>query len=122
MTKIKKIIPALIILSFIFCFSLPNKVEAATTGAVDFKAGTTGNFSAGAGTTGNINTSSNTSSSKSSSSSGSCNKPKDIGELFDYARCIINNSIIPFIVGLGVLLFLIGIVQYVSSGDNEEKK
>lgn len=56
------------------------------------------------------------------SSSSSCTPPKDIAALFDYARCVISNSIIPFIIGLGVLIFLIGVVQYVASGDNEEKR
>ncbi len=56
------------------------------------------------------------------SSSSSCKKPTDIGSVFDYAGCVISNSVIPFIIGLGVLLFLIGLVAYVAAGDNEEKR
>lgn len=55
-------------------------------------------------------------------SSASCTKPTDIGSIFDYARCIISNSIIPFLIGLGVLIFLVGVVQYIAAGDNEEKR
>ncbi|MEI6478778.1 MAG: hypothetical protein WCO18_00650 [bacterium] len=57
-----------------------------------------------------------------SSSGSSCSKPKDIGTLFDFARCIISSSVIPLIIGFGVLLFMIGIVRYVASGDNEEQR
>ena len=63
-----------------------------------------------------------TSGTSSSNVTTSCSTPKDIPTLFDYVRCVISSSIIPFIIGLGVLLFLIGVVQYVASGDNEEKR
>ena len=52
----------------------------------------------------------------------SCTTPKDIGTLFDFAKCLLSESVIPFVIGLGVLLFLIGVLQYVAAGDNEEKR
>ncbi|MEI8338104.1 MAG: pilin [bacterium] len=52
----------------------------------------------------------------------SCGTPKDIGALFDYGKCILGNGIVPLIIGLAVIIFLIGIAQYITSGDNEEKK
>ncbi len=100
--KVKKIIPLFIVLSFVVCLYFPNlaKADGAVTGAV---------VGANAGTS-------------SSNAATTCIAPKDIPKLFDYARCVISSSIIPFVIGLGVLLFLIGVVQYVSSGDNEEQR
>ena len=37
-------------------------------------------------------------------------------------RVFISSGLIPVIIGIGVVLFLIGVVQYVASGDNEEKR
>ena len=57
----------------------------------------------------------------SGSSNLSCSTPKDIGTLFSFFGCLLN-GLIPVIIGIAVLMFLIGISQYVTSGDNEEKK
>lgn len=55
-------------------------------------------------------------------SSGSCHVPTNIGELFNYALCILDSSVVPFLVGLGLILFLAGVLRFVSSGDNEEAR
>jgi hypothetical protein len=55
-------------------------------------------------------------------SSGSCETPRDISGLFNYALCILDKSVIPFLIGLALILFLAGIVKFVSSGDNEEAR
>ncbi|MES2223857.1 MAG: hypothetical protein V4469_02900 [Patescibacteria group bacterium] len=54
--------------------------------------------------------------------SGGCKIPQDIGSLFDYALCTLDSSVIPFLIGLGLVLFLAGVVKFVSSGDNEEAR
>jgi len=51
-----------------------------------------------------------------------CTTPNDIETLFTYALCILSGNIIPFLIGLGLILFLIGVVGYVAAGDNEEKR
>jgi hypothetical protein len=60
--------------------------------------------------------------SSSSSSSSSCDVPKTLQELFAYGICLLNSGIIPFLLGLGLVIFLIGVVGYVRAGDNEEKR
>jgi hypothetical protein len=55
-------------------------------------------------------------------SSSRCNIPKDIGSLFEYALCILSGYVVPFLIGLGLVLFLVGVVNYVRAGDNEEKR
>lgn len=49
-------------------------------------------------------------------------KPKNIGELFEYAICILGNVVIPFLISLALVMFIAGIVKYVANGDNEEKR
>lgn len=56
------------------------------------------------------------------SSSSSCKKPTNLTELFDYALCLLGSGVIPFLVGLGLVIFLVGVVSYVRAGDNEEKR
>ena len=51
-----------------------------------------------------------------------CSIPKTIQELFVYATCFLNMGLIPFIISLGLIIFLIGVMGYVRSGDNEEKR
>ena len=98
-TKILKTIPALATLVFLILivFCVPITAKASLTATT------------------------NTASTASPSSAG-CAKPTDIGTLFDYGRCIISSGVIPLIIGIGLMLFLIGVVQYISSGDNEEKR
>jgi hypothetical protein len=55
-------------------------------------------------------------------SSGRCKIPTDIGTLFDYALCILDSAVVPFLIGLALILFLAGVVKFVSSGDNEEAR
>ncbi|HEU0085427.1 MAG TPA: pilin [Candidatus Paceibacterota bacterium] len=45
-----------------------------------------------------------------------------LGDLMNYATCLITKSVIPLIFSLAVLLFVWGVVQYVISGANEEQK
>lgn len=51
-----------------------------------------------------------------------CTAPVDIAALFIYATCLLQRFVVPFLVGLALVLFLAGIVKYVASGDNEEKR
>lgn len=48
-------------------------------------------------------------------------RPK-VGDLLDYATCIIGNSVIPLFFALAVVMFIWGVVQYVINGDDEAKK
>lgn len=54
--------------------------------------------------------------------SGGCHIPTNIGELFTYALCILDSAVVPFLIGLGLILFLAGVLKFVSSGDNEEAR
>ena len=55
-------------------------------------------------------------------SQGGCKTPQNIGELFEFALCLLQGSVIPFLVGLALVIFLVGIVRFVGAGDNEEKR
>lgn len=55
---------------------------------------------------------------------GSCNlvnNPK-LGDVFNYATCFINSSVIPLIASLAVAIFIWGIIQYVINNEEEAKK
>ncbi|MFH1608852.1 MAG: hypothetical protein ABH951_02425 [Patescibacteria group bacterium] len=45
-----------------------------------------------------------------------------LGDLFNYITCIISKSVIPLIIGLAVVLFIWGVVQYVINTEDEAKK
>ena len=45
-----------------------------------------------------------------------------LGDLLNYITCNINNSIIPLIFSLSVVMFIWGVVQYVINSDEEAKK
>lgn len=49
-------------------------------------------------------------------------RPRNIGELFEFTLCLLQGSVVPFLVGLGLIIFLFGVLKYVSAGDNEEKR
>ena len=48
-----------------------------------------------------------------------CDIPRDISTLFDYGLCVLSGSVVPFLLGLGMIIFLVGVVGYVRAGDNE---
>ncbi len=54
--------------------------------------------------------------------SSGCRAPNNIGELFTYAICILSVYVVPFLIGLAVVMFLVGVLKYVKSGDNEEAR
>ncbi len=54
--------------------------------------------------------------------SDTCNKPNNIGELFQYAVCVLSKYVVPFLIGLALVMFLVGVLKYVKSGDNEEAR
>jgi hypothetical protein len=122
----------LFVLSFVFwILSCVSVVNAASV--LDSNSGTiiNGNSNIGAGGTGpnpSGVTSSYTSnditqlSRTTSSSSRGCNTPTDIPGLFEYALCVLDSGVVPFLIGLGLILFLAGVVQFVAAGDNEEKR
>lgn len=45
-----------------------------------------------------------------------------LGGLFNYVTCIIENSVIPMIFALAIVLFIWGVVQYVINDSEEGKK
>jgi hypothetical protein len=55
-------------------------------------------------------------------SSNACEIPRDIPGLFNVALCILDGAVIPFLVGLALVLFIAGVLKFVSAGDNEEKR
>jgi predicted permease len=57
-----------------------------------------------------------------SNSSYNCSPQKTLMGLFDQALCILDRYVVPFLIGLGLVLFLLGVLNYVRSGDNEEKR
>jgi len=54
--------------------------------------------------------------------SGCTGRPKDFGQLFGFALCLLSGSVVPFLIGLAMVILLVGILQYVRAGDNEEKR
>jgi len=59
-----------------------------------------------------------------SNSSGSCaliTNPK-LGDLLNYATCVLIKSVVPLILALAVVMFVWGVVQYVINSDEEAKK
>lgn len=56
------------------------------------------------------------------SSNTTCPKPQNILELFEFATCLMSYSVIPFLISLGLIMFLVGLVKFISAGDNEEKR
>lgn len=47
---------------------------------------------------------------------------KNIGHLFTIALCMLDGTVIPFLVGIGLVIFLAGVIRFVGAGDNEEKR
>lgn len=57
-----------------------------------------------------------------STNNTTCPKPQNIGELFEFAICLMSYNVIPFLISLGLIMFLVGLVKFISAGDNEEKR
>ncbi len=55
-------------------------------------------------------------------SSAGCPAPKNIGELFAMAICVLTKYVVPFLFALALVMFLVGVVKYVKAGDNEESR
>ncbi len=51
-----------------------------------------------------------------------CKQPNDIGQLFTFAICLISKYVIPFLFALALIMFIVGVLKYVKSGDNEEAR
>lgn len=51
-----------------------------------------------------------------------CVTPVDIIGLFKLALCVLDGYVVKFLIALGLIIFLIGVLNYVRSGDNEEKR
>lgn len=49
-------------------------------------------------------------------------KASNINELFTLALCALDKTVIPFLVGIGLVIFLTGVIKFVGAGDNEEKR
>lgn len=56
------------------------------------------------------------------STNTACKAPENIGELFELAICLLGRFVIPFLISLALVLFLVGVLKYVKSGDNEEAR
>jgi hypothetical protein len=55
-------------------------------------------------------------------SAPACSQPNDIGQLFVFSICLMTRFVIPFLFGLALVMFLVGIIKYVKGGDNEEAR
>jgi hypothetical protein len=51
-----------------------------------------------------------------------CSPGKTIGELFGYATCIINKTVIPFFITLAIAVFIYGVVKFIMNAENEEER
>ena len=102
---------SMFIFVFLIAFYIPVQVKALSYGATANPYGLSGGL--------DLEVSANPTTT--TKTSLSCTTPKDIGTLFTFFGCLLN-GLIPVIIGIAVLMFLIGISQYVTSGDNEEKK
>ncbi len=51
-----------------------------------------------------------------------CRQPNDIGQLFTFSICLISKYVIPFLFALALVMFIVGVLKYVKSGDNEEAR
>ncbi len=51
-----------------------------------------------------------------------CTPPTDIKGVFQLAICLLTRYVVPFLFALALVMFLIGVLQYVAGGDNEEKR
>ena len=56
------------------------------------------------------------------SSSSGCQTPQDLAGLFTYSLCLLTYYVTPFLFGLAGVVFIVGVVNYVRAGDNEEKR
>jgi len=48
--------------------------------------------------------------------------PHDAKGTLDLFKDILGNNILPFVISIGLILFLVGVVRFVGAGDNEEKR
>lgn len=55
-------------------------------------------------------------------SSTDCRKPENLSGLFIYAYCVLVGYAIPFLIVLGGVIFMVGVLKYITAGDNEEKR
>lgn len=53
---------------------------------------------------------------------GEFKKSGTIGGLFDYIFCLINSSVIPLLFAIALVVFIWGVVQFISGAENEEKR
>src|SRR3989338_9323395 len=47
---------------------------------------------------------------------------KKFGDLLDYATCTINNSVIPLLFAVAVVMFILGVLKFFLNSDDEAKK
>lgn len=47
---------------------------------------------------------------------------KDFTEVFTYLLCVMDSGIIPLLISIGLIIFLAGVIRFVSAGDDEEKR
>lgn len=45
-----------------------------------------------------------------------------LGDLFNYVTCTINNTVIPLIFAIAIVMFIWGVIQFVLNADDAEKK
>lgn len=56
------------------------------------------------------------------SGGGSCSTPTDFATLFDYVLCLLVRYVTPFLLSLGIVIFIVGVLNYVRAGDDVEKR
>lgn len=55
--------------------------------------------------------------------SGGCSSSfQNLGDLIDYAMCILSTSVIPILFVAAIIFFLFGVVKYIMNADNDGKR
>ncbi len=95
---------------FLFIFTYSTNVFSADTTTFSMTDSTLTTYSSG--------------SDYSSSNSSTCTTgaKKDLTEIFTYLLCVMDEGIIPVLISIGLIIFLAGVVKFVTAGDNEEKR
>jgi hypothetical protein len=50
------------------------------------------------------------------------NAMNNLGDIFNYATCLLKKSVIPLLVTVALVAFMYGVVEYIINGDDENKR
>lgn len=55
--------------------------------------------------------------------SGACsNTMNNLGEIFNYATCLLSKSVIPLLITVALVAFMYGVIEYLINGEDENKR